>query len=67
MGEKYSPIYYFGEANTANKSDNQHNNTINENLNWGGFPGYYRLLQYDFRLSASAMTLALPGVYEIPA
>src|SRR4051812_22473511 len=23
--------YYFGEANTANKSDNLHNNTINEN------------------------------------
>ena len=33
--------YYFGEANTANKSDNQHNNAINENLNWGGFPGCY--------------------------
>src|SRR3954464_14238004 len=28
--------YYFGEANTANKSDNHHNNAINENLNWGG-------------------------------
>src|SRR4051812_15906378 len=34
--------YYFGEANTANKSDNYHNNAINENLNWGGFPGCYR-------------------------
>ena len=33
--------YYFGEANTANKLDNQHNNAINENLNWGGFPGCY--------------------------
>src|SRR4051812_1402457 len=33
--------YYFSEANTANKSDNLHNNAINENLNWGGFPGYY--------------------------
>ena len=31
--------YYFDEANTANKLDNQHNNAINENLNWGGFPG----------------------------
>src|ERR1043165_5126951 len=36
--------YYFGEANTANKSDNQHNNAINENLNWGGFPGCYSKL-----------------------
>src|ERR1043165_1220326 len=34
--------YYFGEANTANKLDNQHNNAINENLNWGGFPGCYK-------------------------
>src|SRR3954467_1540139 len=33
--------YYFGEANTANKSDSLHNNAINENLNWGGFPGCY--------------------------
>src|SRR3954464_15284090 len=32
--------YYFGEANTANKSDNYHRNAINENLNWGGIPGY---------------------------
>ena len=36
--------YYFGEANTANKLDNQHNNAINENLNWGGFPGCYSSL-----------------------
>src|SRR3954463_1005513 len=36
--------YYFGEANTANKSDNYHNNAINENLNWGGFPGCYSSL-----------------------
>ena len=36
--------YYFGEANTANKIDNQHNNAINENLNWGGFPGCYSSL-----------------------
>src|SRR3954471_10253491 len=36
--------YYFGEANTANKSDNHHNNAINENLNWGGFPGCYSSL-----------------------
>src|SRR3954462_3589263 len=34
--------YYFGEANTSNKSDNYHNNAINENLNWGGIS---RLLQ----------------------
>src|SRR3954466_4161225 len=36
--------YYFGEANTANKSDNHHNNAINENLNWVGFPGSYSSL-----------------------
>src|SRR3954468_7396274 len=36
--------YYFGEANTANKSDNYHNNAINENLNWGGFSGCYSSL-----------------------
>ena len=36
--------YYFGEANTPNKSDNHHNNAINENLNWGGFPGCYSSL-----------------------
>ena len=35
--------YYFGEANTANKSDNHHNNAINENFNWGGISG---LLQF---------------------
>src|SRR3954469_14213358 len=35
--------YYFGEANTANKSDNQHNNAINENLNWGGIFGVLQL------------------------
>src|SRR3954462_15785556 len=35
--------YYFGEANTANKSDNQHNNAINENLNWGGISGLLQL------------------------
>src|ERR1043165_1914200 len=31
--------YYFGEANTVDKSDNLHNNAINENLNWGGISG----------------------------
>src|SRR3954463_14894966 len=36
--------YYFGEANTANKSDKLHNNAINKNLNWGGFPGCYSSL-----------------------
>ena len=35
--------YYFGEANTANKSDNHHNNAINENLNWGGISGLSQL------------------------
>src|SRR3954468_12950043 len=37
------PDYYFGEANTANKSDNQHNNAINKNLNWGGISGLLQL------------------------
>src|SRR3954468_3326731 len=31
--------YYFGEANTTNKSDNYHSNAINENLNWGRISG----------------------------
>src|SRR3954471_18517575 len=35
--------YYFGEANTANKPDNHHNNAINENLNWGGISGLLQL------------------------
>ena len=35
--------YCFGEANTPNKSDNQHNNAINENLNWGGISGLLQL------------------------
>src|ERR1043165_5693395 len=35
--------YYFGEANTANKSDNHHNNAINKKFNCGGI---YGLLQY---------------------
>src|SRR4051812_48461951 len=35
--------YYFGEANTTNKSDNYHNNAINENLNWGRIPGCYTI------------------------
>src|SRR3954469_6861689 len=36
--------YYFGEANTADKSDNLHNNAINKKFNWGGFPGCYSSL-----------------------
>src|SRR3954468_9164922 len=36
--------YYFGEANTANKLDNHHSNAINENFNWGRFPGCYSSL-----------------------
>src|SRR3954469_11265971 len=39
-GEKFTD-YYFGEANTANKSDKLQNTAVNENLNWGGFPGCY--------------------------
>src|SRR4051812_31896762 len=35
--------YYFGEANTANKSDNFHNNAINENFNWGEIYGLLQL------------------------
>ena len=45
--------YYFGEANTANKSGNQHNNAINENLNWGGISG---LLQFDLYLASGLGT-----------
>src|SRR3954466_13577909 len=35
--------YYFGEANTANKSDNYHNNATNKNFNWGGISGLLQL------------------------
>src|SRR4051812_21624975 len=35
--------YYFGEANTANKSDNHHINAINKKLNWGGISGLLQL------------------------
>ena len=31
--------YYFGEANTANNTDNHHNNAINKIFNWGGISG----------------------------
>src|SRR3954471_15753151 len=43
MRGKIFTDYYFGEANTTNKSDNYHNNAINENLNWGGFSGLLQL------------------------
>ena len=43
MRGKYSPII-ISVKQTLNKSDNHHNNAINENLNWGGFPGCYRSL-----------------------
>src|SRR3954465_10757744 len=46
--------YYFGEANTANKSDKLHNSAINENLNWGGFLGCYTLVGEKFRQAAMA-------------
>ena len=36
--------YYFGEANTANKSDNHHNNAINTNFNSVEFTGCYNSL-----------------------
>src|SRR3954468_24848873 len=36
--------YYFGKANTANKSDKLHNNAKSKNLNWGGFLGCYSSL-----------------------
>ena len=39
MRGKIFTDYYFGEANTANKSGNHHSNAINENLNWGGISG----------------------------
>src|SRR3954464_2782734 len=51
--------YYFGEANTANKSDNQHNNAINENLNWGGYPGCYSSLPPTVDLVPRSRTI--PG------
>src|ERR1043165_6569857 len=35
--------YYFGEANTATKSDKYHNNALNENFNWGGISGLLQL------------------------
>src|SRR3954469_11372216 len=41
IGGEIFTDYYFGEANTANKSDKLHNNAKSENLNWGGFPGCY--------------------------
>ena len=43
MRGKIFTNYYFCEANTANKSGNQHNNAINENLNWGGIYGLLQL------------------------
>src|SRR3954471_8520206 len=51
--------YYFGEANTANKSDNHHNNAINENINWGGFPGCYSSLPPTVDLVPRSRTI--PG------
>src|SRR3954464_10643556 len=48
--------YYFGEANTANKSDKLHNNAKSENLNWGGFPGCY-----------TAVARALPQLRPSPS
>src|SRR4051812_19559432 len=51
--------YYFGEANTANKSDNQHNIAINENLNWGRFPGCYSSLPPTVDLVPRSRTI--PG------
>jgi hypothetical protein len=51
--------YYFGEANTPNKSDNHHNNAINENLNWGGFPGCYSSLPPTVDLVPRSRTI--PG------
>jgi len=44
IGVEIFTDYYLGEANTANNSDNHHNNAINENFNWGGI---YGLLQLD--------------------
>src|SRR4051812_34577751 len=35
--------HYFGEANTANNSDNHHNNAINKKINWGGISGQLQL------------------------
>src|ERR1043165_3957696 len=51
--------YYFGEANTPNKSENHHNNAINKNLNWGGFPGCYSSLPPTVDLVPRSRTI--PG------
>ena len=51
--------YYFGEANTANKSDKMHNIAINENLNWGGFLGCYSSLPPTVDLVPRSRTI--PG------
>src|SRR3954467_7919098 len=51
--------YYFGEANTSNKPDNQHNNAINKNLIWGGIPGCYSSLPPTVDLVPRSRTI--PG------
>src|ERR1043165_2308360 len=51
--------YYFGESNTANKSDNLHNIAINENFNWIGFPGCYSSLPPTVDLVPRSRTI--PG------
>ena len=44
--------YYFGEANTANKSDNYHSNAINENFNWGRISGLLHFESISFMPSS---------------
>src|SRR4051812_15976883 len=43
IGGEIFTDYYFGEANTANNSDNHHNNAINKKINWGGISGLLQL------------------------
>src|SRR3954465_11268810 len=56
--------YYFGEANTANKSDKLHNTAINENLNWGGFLGCYSSLPPTVDLVPRSRTVRGEGESE---
>src|ERR1041384_5655814 len=43
IGGEIFTDYYFGEANTANKSNNHHNNAINKKINRGGIYGLLQL------------------------
>src|SRR3954465_5568400 len=57
IGGEIFTDYYFGEANTANKSDNFHNNAINKKINWGGISG---LLHHPSLLNKQRGLTSLP-------